>query len=236
MFHHHPLCNFTNRQNTTFKSTQARPTYARVSRWYWAVLSGLREGATGPLSSPAWPIRPFFSHILFSSPPGQGAGSAHQQEAISHHWSVLGFSGNKLWVMCVQEGRRTVQDFPPHPLLFLALMEKQFLRNAPLPHAHTRSRLTSTQGRQRLYPNANSSQHGNDRFGQDSGCSGPKALQQNLHLPNPAGKRSCPPNTRHKIALQGKTIELPVAARALWVGAARPQSTLQSETALTLLP
>lgn len=104
------------------------------------------------------------------------------------------------------------------------------------PASYTRSRLTSTQGRQRLYPNANSSQHGNDRFGQDPGCSDPTVLQQNLCLPNPAGKRSCPPNTRHKIALQGKTIELPVAARALCVGAAKPQSTLQSETALTFLP
>ena len=41
--------------------------------------------------------------------------------------------------MCVQEERTTIQDFPPRPLLFLALMEKQFLKKClpPLPSGLT---------------------------------------------------------------------------------------------------
>ena len=115
-----------------------------MPRWYLGTALStkddpLRDGAAEPLSSPAQPSYFFSNHILFSSPLWQGAGSADLQEAVSHHWSVLGFSGNELWVMCVQEERRTVQDFPPRPLLFLALMEKQFLKKClpPLPSGLT---------------------------------------------------------------------------------------------------
>lgn len=160
----------------------------------------LRDRAAGPLSSPAQPSHPFSNHILFSSPLWQGAGSADLQEAVSHHWSVLGFSGNELWVMCIQEERRTVQDFPPCPLLFLALIGKAISEEVPPTRALKAHKPTGKQ-RSHIIPMLIAAGTAVLPLGETHVAQTPKSSSNLLNLCIfciPAGKISCPPNIGHK--------------------------------------
>lgn len=100
MFHHHHLCNFTDGQNTAFKCSplpQARPICAQVVPWHCSQdqrhCHPLTEGPQGQraaqLTAPSRTTSALFSSLT-------RAGSVDRQEAVSHHWSVSGFSGNEL--------------------------------------------------------------------------------------------------------------------------------------------
>lgn len=141
MFHHHDY-NYTGREGSTAFKSSPYPTYGHMCPQDQQDPRAARKNkdTTVPMErghmDTEWPSRPscpFSDHILFPSPPRQGAGSALGQEAVSQRSSTLGFSGNELGVSDEHPGRaETVPDFPPHPLLVPALIGEQPLLS-PVP-------------------------------------------------------------------------------------------------------